>query len=187
MNRENVIDVFGWASIIAWLGFSAYFAWSENGDMFQRAGTLGIVAGVGYFAAVKWPATAPIGYHQSKTITQSQVISLAQGLAVANENTRILAAALAQMREREGKDVLEPIKALATLPAADMQKYDARQRDQDAKFDQLLAQAEDADRIADKVSRSGVRLQAIVVILGTLQSGFGSLLFNNSCNGVIPC
>jgi hypothetical protein len=91
------------------------------------------------------------------------------------------------MQEFDGRQAREEIKALAAVPANDLRKYDARLQDQEAKLEVLLTGSKDADSTADAVSRSGVRLQAVVVILGTLQSGFGSLVFNTTCHGAIQC
>jgi hypothetical protein len=183
----TTVDFIGWAAIGLWIAMSIVFALAGNGDLFQRVGTLGIAAGVGYFAAIKWPTQSPVQYHASKAMTQAQILGLAKAVAVANNNVGLIARSIKLSDEREGKETLGSVSLLAAVDLVDLAKYDNRLDEQDARLDEILEASEKAETSASRVLASGVKLQAIVVVIATLQTGFVSLLFSNACSGATTC
>lgn len=189
MRNASVIDAVAWFFILLWLALSAYFCFIGHGDMFQRVGAIGIAVGVGYFAAVPLPLPHPTGTLERLSLQDGQLLEMARGIATSNANVVSLARAISNDRVISGQSVSESLRAIAELPTASetalgnvglFESFEVRRLEN-------LKVSESADRQVVKVGRNMMVFQAIVVVFGTLQSGFGSLFFNGTCKGILTC
>jgi hypothetical protein len=187
MARADWTDVLGWSAILSWLAVSAYFAAIGHGEMFQRIGAVGICAGVGYFAMVRWPVAQPPRALEISAYHQGQILALAESGAIVRNQIKALSKAVVVLNDKQRAETEETISLAAQVPSEDLGKYQARIAKQRDHLERLTQASLEADGTVASVNRSGVKLQAIVVIVATLQSGFGSLFFSNACDGILTC
>ena len=186
--RAWLVDLCGWATILSWIALSVYFATMGDGESFQRIGALGISSGVFYFILQRHGNPAPYGLHQHNAQLQKQLLQNAKAIGVALANTAILAKAFVAQAEREQRDVAEPFRALSDVALEDIER--ALQNDTSSfeeEIDDIVSDQEIADWAVSRARRSGEILQAFVVIIGTLQTGFGDSLVNSICARSLAC
>ena len=177
MGRSYLVDGLAWFAILSWIGSSIYLAANGYPDMFQRFGAFGIVIGVIYYAVVPPPVVHPVGHIEAQAWRDKTAIEVFNGVAVANMNVSLLAASLQKKIEDEGKDAPQSIVALAK-PARDLTvagKSYPEPINRDSEIDTNSADMDAADKNAASVERTRFLTQAILVVVGTLQSGFGSM------------
>jgi hypothetical protein len=188
MSRDAVIDAIGLAAIALWLGLSAWYCLAGNGPMFARLGALGTASAVGYFAAIKHSTTYPFGLRERLHLLNSRLNLQYQGTNQALVNTTLLASSIAFSMREEGKNVPAPIAMLGSNELiAHAAAYASPPIEQwDANNWELEKEGMEADTLVSQVHfRSGL-FQAVVVVIATLQWGFGDLLFGSS-TGCISC
>jgi hypothetical protein len=182
MEKASLTDLIAWLAIALWLCGSAYMFAVANGDFFQRLGALGIVCGVIYYAVAPPPVVHPAGQIQSQLWRDKTSELVAHGNTVANENVSLLAASIQSLMERDGQSVPESIRAIAR-PAIDRitkgQPYPSLES-RHSERETIAAAIVSADVEASRVERIRAVTQAALVVIGTIQSGFGSLLVSTS-------
>lgn len=171
-------DLLAWAAITAWVSSSGYAYCMGNDDIFQRLGALGIVFGVLYYIASPPPSLHPLGAIKSGAATQKTILIASDAALNANTNVAILAASLCKMLESEGKDVPGSILALAqpVLRGSVVVGTQGLHGQFASNIEELATAQLAADTQAARVERIRAVTQAVLVVVGTLQSGFGSLL-----------
>ena len=178
MAKSYLIDGLAWLVILSWIGFSVFFWNDGNPDMFQRFGALGIVSGVIYYAIFPPPVVHPIGMIEAQSWRDKTVIEIVNGTVSANMNVSILAASLQLLMEGEGKTASQSIVALAK-PAKQLTEAGRSYPDpvnRDIEIEMIASDITAADKNAARVERIRFITQAALVVIGTLQNGFGSLI-----------
>ena len=178
MGKWYAIDFIAWMAILAWIGFSVFCAINGNPDLFQRSGGLGIVFGVMYNAIISPPVLHPVGQVEAQALRDKTVINLENAVNVANMNVSLLAASLRKAFENEGKSAPGTVVALAKVAednAIQGKSYPAP-INRDKEIETAASGIAAADSHAARVERIRFITQATLVVVGTLQSSFGSLL-----------
>ena len=178
MGRYYLIDGLAWCAILCWLGFSILCAANGNAEMFQRLGALGIVFGVIYYAVLPPPVVHPAGLIESLSWRDKTTIVMANGVTAANANVSLLAALLKKVLEDEGKVAPESILALAkpTMDRVAQGQPYPPELNRDLEIENNAADSTAADHEASRRERIRFITQATLVVVGTLQNGFGSLM-----------
>lgn len=185
MKRDIIVDLLGWSGILLWLGLSTYFAWGYDGTRFQAVGVVGISAAIAYFVmqrhAVPYPYGAlDLGYWRDKRISQAVDAALR-----AHAYISLLAKDLEGEALNAGRKVPPSIAAFAAIPIEHLASVITRDPDHDHQaMCDLIEGQKRANEEVNLVRRRSEMLQAFVVVLGTLQSGMGSLLFAGPTTGV---
>lgn len=185
MKSGAAVDLFGWSGILLWLGLSAYFARFANGAYFQAVGVVGISSAIAYFVMQRHAAPYPDGALALDLWRDKRISQAADAALRAHAHVSLLAKAIENEALSEGRRVSPAIAALAEVPFEHCSSIITRNPEHDHPS---LSGAFDAQKNANEVVNLARRrseiLQAVVVVLGTLQSGLGSLLFAGSTTGV---
>lgn len=175
MGKAWFIDCLGWSGIFAWIGISIYSAVQGASDQFQASGSIGIAVAVGYFVMQRHANPIPTSVSQSIGILTRHNALNSDAIAKAFAQIALLAKALEFEAKKRGDSVSSTISELAKVPFDHVSEQ--IQRDPHAYDHEIEANTNDLIASSQRVA-SGLRksegLQAGVVILGTIQSGFGS-------------
>lgn len=175
---DHIVDFLGRSVILAWLGLSAYFAWRGDGTRFQAVGVVGISAAITYFVMQRHSAPYPYGQLEL-ALWRDKNTSQAMDTALrAHAHIGLIARDLAKESLSAGREVPPAIAAFAAVPIEHTASIISR--DPEREFPLMHELSENQIRANDAVNLTRRRseiLQAIVVVLATLQSGLGSLLF----------
>jgi hypothetical protein len=182
MVKRYGIDIAAWLAIFAWVASSIYLALNGNADLFQRLGGIGIVLGVVYYAMIPPPVLHPIGQIEAQALRDKTTIEIAKGVVSANYNTNLLAASFGESFRDQGKSAPETVSALA-VPAEEILNsgedfFTSVERIQNAEA--VAAGMLFADKEAARAERVRFLTQATLVVAGTLQASFGSMITSTS-------
>jgi hypothetical protein len=145
--------------------------------MFQSIGVVGIAAGVGYFVLQRHATPHPVGAIEFDTIVQKQLVDLSDAVERSLAHNALLAKAIVQQSEREGREPSSVISRLADVPIEHLDRTLTGDSDELAQeLDAIEAKQLSANAYVLQTRRAAEILQASVVILGTLQSGLGGIL-----------
>ncbi|GHE86769.1 hypothetical protein GCM10016455_03050 [Aliiroseovarius zhejiangensis] len=149
---------------------------------------MGIAVAVLYFVLQEHGTSAVPGQRDESTLTQKQILSLSEGIEVANAKNALLAKVLASQIRESGETPNPVIEELANVPhgkseSAFNRDLEATKRDLDA----VGEQQKNADAWVSRTLRASEVMQAAVVILGTLQTGFGDLIIERVCSRSMAC
>lgn len=175
--KVSLVDVFGLGAILAWGGLSIYSLLQGYEEVFQRLGTVGIAAGILYFAFVRH---AP----EFSNVVRERLISLRkrqhqniQGIDNANRAIALLAFELKKVREDLG---LSERAALNRFVARTIQSMETQEpfsaAKTDAGYSSLDEQEENANKDVEFQRRFSQMFEVWVVVVATLQTGFGDYL-----------
>lgn len=185
MVRDGFVDVLGWAAILLWLSLSGYFFWVGNPSAFQAVGVVGIAAGVGYFAMQHHATPHPYGALEIESVLSERVNLASDAGTRACAHVSILAKALVSDANRRGEQPNAAILELASVPDEHLAATLSRDVDQaNARQRKILADGLAANKLVERAKRNGEILQAIVVVVATLQSGLGAYLLESVGVGV---
>jgi hypothetical protein len=177
MGRDGLVDVLGWVAIFLWLGLSAYFFWIDNSSAFQAVGVVGIAAGVGYFAMQRHATSHPYGALEIESIMSERINLASDSGTRACAHVSILAKALVAEATRRGEQANTAILELASVPDDHLAETLSRNADQANKIQrEILVDKLAANKLVEHARRNSEVLQAVVVVVGTLQSGLGAYL-----------
>ncbi len=185
MRRAGLIDVTGRAAILGWLAFSIAFAMKLDGDMFQRMGAAGVAIAVAYFAFVRHAQPYPFGLHERLYWLTRTLDLHRRGLNTALSNSTVIAAVWKRQCEERGEEVPQPISELAAVleHAVDVSEQEKAFSVSDAEksFRETVNNSNSADELVSSVKFRSDTVQMVVVVVATLQWGFGDLLFPKIC------
>lgn len=176
MNRGGIIDFVGFVVLLVWVGLSAFFAWSSNGDFFSRMGAAGAAYAVAYFALLRHGEIVP-----NTLVAQLREMRRMQNFHSENihksyRNSALVAVDLDKTRKEIG---LEPTlfgQSMKQAFALSSKNEDSSAASLDSKFLELDSATDTANARVKSVRQRSETLQAIVLVLSTLQWGFGDLL-----------
>lgn len=179
MGKAWVIDCLGWSGILAWIGLSIYSAHQGASDLFQAAGSIGIAVAVGYFVMKRHADPIPTSVSKSIGRLSKHNARNSDAIAKAFAQIALLAKAVEFEAKERGDRVSLTISELAKVPLDHVSEQ--IQRDPNVYDHVIEANTNDLIASSQQVA-SGLRksevLQASVVILGTIQSGFGPYILN---------
>lgn len=174
MGRARTADITGWSLIAFWLLVSACAIGIGNWAFFQSAGALGICAGVIYFIVQRHADPYPHGAIESQTMQIRQVQTATDAALVANANVSLLAKILVEKAQASGETVSSSLAALGSVPMEDIERQLAsRVGDWTSRIDAVETQSLMANASVNAARRKSEIWQAVVVVVGTLQGGFG--------------
>jgi hypothetical protein len=175
--REYLVDVLGWAAILLWLALSAYFFWTGNPSAFQAVGVVGIAAGVGYFAMQRHATPHPYGALEIESILNERVNLASDASVRALAHVSSLAKVLVADAARRGEQASPTLSALASVPDEHVATTLSRDADHaNIQQREILAERLAANKLVERTRRNSEILQAVVVVVATLQSGLGAYL-----------
>lgn len=169
------VDIFCWALILTWLVGSIYCGVIGETDLFQRLGSLGVAVAVLYFALQKHGVRVPPGFREANELTQKQIEFSNRVADATIAKTTLLAKALVHQAEQTGTVAYPKVIPLSRV-AFDEALLRAPFEDFETKRNDVTKAQIDADKLVARNLRTSEMFQAIVVILGTIQWGFGDLL-----------
>lgn len=177
MGRDGFVDVIGWAAILLWLVLSAYFFWIGNPSVFQAVGVVGIAAGVGYFAMQRHATPHPYGAQEIESILSERVNLASDAGTRACAYVSLLAKALVADATGRGEQANPALLELASVPDDHLAETLSRDVDQANKRQrEILVESMAANKLVERARRNSEILQAVVVVVATLQSGLGAYL-----------
>ena len=177
MGRIAFVDLIGWAAILLWVALSSYFFWAGDGPKFQAVGVVGIAAGISYFAMQHHSTPHAYGALEMESLL-SERVSLASDAGVrALAHATIIAKALVSDANKRGEEPNPAVVALASVPDEHLSATLANNPDEHAERQrQILGKRLTADDLVVRARRNSEVLQAVVVVVATLQSGLGAYL-----------
>lgn len=185
MRPSFIVDLLGWSGILLWLGLSTYFAWNGNGASFQAVGVVGISAAITYFVMQRHAVPYPDGLIELDRWRDKRISQAVDAALRVHAHISLIAKALENEAQKEGRQVLPTIAALAGVPIEHSANVITRDPDDDHQsLSDAMEGQKSANDLVNLTRRRSEMLQAIVVVLGTLQSGLGSLLFAAPTVGV---
>ena len=179
MGKFEIVDVLGWSAILLWLALSAKFAFALNGSAFQAVGVVGIAAGVSYFAMQRHATPHPYGALEIENLLSNRITLADDAGSRAIALATILAKEMTANAISRGEQTNEAIVNLSMIDDNHVAKMLARnpeneiERQEEIHVDKLAANV-----LVLRAKRNSEVLQAIVVVIGTLQSGLGSYLID---------
>ncbi len=177
MGKLDFVDVLGWSAILLWLALSAWYALALNGSAFQSVGVVGISAGISYFTLQRHATPHPYGALEIESILSERVNLASDAGTRALAHVCILAKALVAEAARRGEQANAAIMELASVPNDHLAATLSRDWDQaNNRQREILADKMAANKLVERARRNSEILQAIVVVVGTLQSGLGAYL-----------
>lgn len=189
MERDKIVDALGLGACALWLGLSAAAIWHGDAQMFARLGALGTAAAVGYFAMIKHSLPYPVGLHDKLHIVNARLNDEAEAVRVSLQNTTLLALGLRDLHEKTKNPVPGYVSELADERLIEHAKkcgpFPVEQWE--TKGAQLVEASKAADELVTHVAFRAGKLQALVVVVATLQWGFGDCAVNLTKCGAIQC
>ena len=184
MGRTYAIDMFGNALVLLWLGFSTYFAWAANGEYFQRMGAFGVASGVLYFAFVSHaPEFSSIIRSRFAGFRKMQNLHT-QHIEGNYRNSGIIAYEVKKLRKELNLPGSSGVDAISATFVETLAKEPIEAAKLDAQFEEIELNEE---RAAEQVERQRFfsnNYEVLIVVIATLQWGFGDLLFGLVHDGV---
>ena len=177
MERPDPVDVISWGAILVWIFLSAFFAWTDNGSAFQAVGVVGIAAGVSYFAMQRHGTPHAYGSLEIENILSDKVSLAADAGIRALAYSSILAKELVLSAKARGETSHPNLIALSQVE--DAHNADVLSRNPDANIErekQILVERLAANKAVHQARRNSEMLQAVIVVIATLQSGLGGYL-----------
>jgi hypothetical protein len=180
MWKSYAVDVLGLSAICFWVGISIYY-WSDGEALlFQRQGALGTAVAAVYFAFVIHSLPYPVGLRERLSIFNDQMNFQAEATRVALNNTTILAANLKKSLEQNNQTVPASV---AALSAQTLFEHAAKSgplplEQWELRGAELLGQGVSHDSEVVRVAFLSGVFQAAVVVVSTLQWGFGDWAVN---------
>ncbi len=147
--------------------------------MFARLGAMGTAVAVDYFASISHALPYPVGLHEKLQRTSDQVNYQAEAVRVALDNNTLLTFAVKELFEQLSLNLPNAVSGLADekmlrhsaatgqFPLGEWEAANA------LNVQRGLA----ADALVTKVAFRAGRLQALIVVIATMQWGFGDLFF----------
>ncbi len=180
------IDILGWSWILLWLGLSTFFFWVGNGDSFQAVGVVGISGAVAYYAAQRHATPKPIGMIESQLLLNRRLNQISDAVGVASANIALLAKSVRKSTLEQGQEVDSIVESLSGVRHEVIEKsLEGTAREFDPLFEGNALEQRLTELMVQKARRNSELLQAIVVVLGTLQSGLGGSFVNLIARGTI--
>ncbi len=179
MGKFEIVDFLGWSAILLWLALSANFAFSLNGSAFQAVGVVGIAAGVGYFALQRHATPHPSGSLEIESLLSNRITLATDAGTRAMAFVTILAKEITVKANSRGEQTNEAIANLSIIDDTYVSRFLSRDPEEEIKRqEEILVGSLAANKLVLKARRNSEVLQAIVVVVGTLQSGLGSYLID---------
>jgi hypothetical protein len=179
-------DVLGWAAILIWLALSAYFFLTGNPSAFQAVGVVGIASGVGYFAMQRHATPHPFGTLEIESILSERVNLASDASVRALAQISILAKVLVNDAIRKGEQASPVLTQLASVPDDHIATMLSRDVDQaNTKQSEIRNKRVAANKLVERTRRNSEILQAVIVVVATLQSGLGAYLVEFLGLGVV--
>ena len=180
MWKSYVVDVLGLGAICFWIGISIYVWTDGDALMFQRLGALGTAIAAAYFAFVIQSPPYPVGLRERLSISNNQLNYQAEATRVALNNSTILAVSLKKGLQQNNQTVPASIAALSekTLVEHAARTGPLPPEQWEMRGAELLGQGVSADTEVVRVAFLSGVFQAGVVVVSTLQWGFGDMLVN---------
>ncbi len=177
------VDGFWMLGCIIWLALTITAAGGGDGDMFQRLGAL-LVAIVGaYYLMVPHVQQLPIGQIESDALASKQTKLTSDMVALAHERIALIASELKADIVARGQAVPIHISKIASIVEMEsFKEIDLNGLEKVAETaDAVAIQRFDAETQITKVNLTRSRTQAVMLSVGTIQWGFGDLLFGGGC------
>lgn len=177
------VDGFWMLGCIIWLALTVIAAGGGDGDMFQRLGAL-LVAIVGaYYLFVPHVQQLPVGQIENDVLNSKQTKLTSDMVALAHERIALVATELKAEMIARGQVVPIHISRIAAIVEKEgFKEIDLNGLEEvSATADVVANQRFDAEKQITKVNLTRSRTQAVMLSLGTIQWGFGDLLFENGC------
>lgn len=188
MKSMNLLDLFWAIGLVAWFCVSIYCLVSGNSDLFPRMGAVLVAIAVGYFALMPALDPQPYGLPELTHIITKRINLNEAAAYTALDDVSILAASTKKALDDVNISYPNRIVELADLvnkkPAE--QNHLARLEENTQKSHAVSLASETAGKAVARQREQSQRVQAIMVVIGTLQWGFGDLLFKSLCEGN-PC
>ena len=176
MKSAIIIDIIGWSGIILWITLSVSFAWNFDGARFQAVGVIGISAAIVYFVMQRHAVSSPYGAVEIDLCRDKRIDLTADMALKAHAKISLLAKDLEREALIAGRTVPPVVAAFSTGPLSEL--ADIIAQDPEKKHNamvELAVNRQEADKAIEVARRRSEVLQAIVVVLGTLQSGLGDM------------
>jgi hypothetical protein len=181
MKLPVVTDVLGLAGITAWVGFSGYFAAIGDGEFFQRMGSFGVAVGIIYFALVRHGTEFPLILRDRlKSLRRTQHLHT-QHIEGAYRNAGLVAHELANLRSELKLPKSDAASGLSAALVEGLKKEPLKAIELDSRFEKVDLAEEDAANLVALQKRFSQMFEVWVVVIATLQWGFGDLLFASVC------
>lgn len=177
------VDALWVVGLFVWLSLSILFAIEGNGSTFQRLGAL-LVAIVGiYYAIVPHVPSLPPGAIQIDALATKQTKRTSDMTALLHDRLGFLANDIQDVLVKNGKAVPQTVSDLAEtvtregFKPLDMNEFETVIAEADRVAEQRLA----AETFVARTNSIRMRTQAVMLSIGTLQWGFGDMLFEGVC------
>ena len=177
MGKIEIVDLVGWLAILLWIALSAYFAIALNGSAFQAVGVVGIAAGVGYFAMQRHATPHPYGALEIENLLSNRIALASDAGTRALAFATILAKEMTAKADSRSEQTNAAIVDLSMIDDDHVARMLARDPDNEIeRQEKIHVEKLAANVLVLRARRNGEVLQAIVVVVATLQSGLGSYL-----------
>lgn len=176
MSHEAIIGALGFIAFLLWFGLSAAFAWHANGDFFSRIGAAGAAYAVAYFALIRHGEIVPnLLLGQMREMRRAQHLH-AENIHESYRNSAFVAVDLGKTRKELGLASTEFCESMKQVLMADAQKVPLDASALDEFFVEPYVVSDAANARVTQTRRRSDATQAVVLVLSTLQWGFGDLL-----------
>lgn len=178
--KEWFVDLLAWSGIIAWI-LASYFAFSAgNGVLFQAYGAFGISLGVAYFVIQRHAVPHPYGALENEQIDNKRLGQNESNIRLAQAQITLLAKALFIAAKSRNEPVSSIIEALAKPEKESIEKLlEVPSKEIEDRIENIFEERKLANESVLKTRRAAEIVQATIVILGTLQSGFGVFIMQS--------
>lgn len=177
-SKMSGLDAIWAASLLLWFLGSIWAAWAGNGEIFPRLGACLVAIVALYFALLPPLHLAPPSYHESNALIFRQSNLNAQAAYLANQNVSELAASIAKILQDQQTNPPESIERLAgpSLDDSVPKNHEIGWEENDRRVLKSTRAQEAAEKDVARVKAEGLRLQAVLIFIGTLQWGVGDLV-----------
>jgi hypothetical protein len=154
---------------------SAHAAWVHSPEAFQNFGAIGVATAVAYFGLQRHATSYPVGNLETLMLLQRRLNLLEAAAQRQSARFAILVKALREQAKSAGNDPLLELIALDTVDLPYIEEGLRASPDQaDARlFETTRKQLQAEEQVSLARSRAE-KLQLLVVVLATLQSGLGA-------------
>ena len=189
MEPISIVDKIGLSGIAFWLIVSAYCVALGDGAMFARMGAVGTAVAVGYFAYIRHAFPYPVGLHQKLALVNESLNFQAQLAQDLYRTRTLLALDIKNSFIEKGEAVPPSISAFAENKIVELALNSPNfpLAGWEARNGELTHASLEADAEVSRVSFRAGKLQAWLVVVGTLQWGFGDIPFNYFHCGATTC
>ena len=179
MGKFEIVDLLGWSATLLWLALSVNFAFALNGSAFQSVGVVGIAAGVGYFAMQRHATPHPYGALEIENLLSNRITLATDAGTRAMAFATILAKEITAKANSRGEQTNKDIVNLSMIDDTHVATMLSRNPENEIERQEAIhVESLAANALVLKSRRNSEVFQAIVVVVGTLQSGLGSYLID---------